>query len=160
MQLVSIRLIVLTDSGYSSSRSTCQSLVATSSGRFSRVARGVLMSGLSSFARVCIRLIIARSTSEVQASARLRTSGWGNRSLDPGMPARRARDPASGGAGEGVGVLRRVCRQYSEGAPEWKWSDLFGASQQVPRGSSPSSQANDRGRSMTESLRHFGNAEG
>jgi hypothetical protein len=85
------------------------------------------MSGLSSFARVCIRLIIARSTSEVHASARLRTSGWGNRSLDPGMPARRARDPASGGAGEGVGVLRRVCRQYSEGAPEWKWSDLFGA---------------------------------
>ena len=40
------------------------------------------------------------------------------------MPARRARDPASGGAGEGVGVLRRVCRQYSEGAPEWSDSSV------------------------------------
>jgi hypothetical protein len=36
------------------------SFVATSSRRFSKVARGALMSGLSSFARVYIRLIIAR----------------------------------------------------------------------------------------------------
>ena len=43
------------------SRSTAsQSCVATSSRRFSKAARGAVMSGLSSFARVCIRLIIAR----------------------------------------------------------------------------------------------------
>lgn len=43
------------------SRNTANhSLAATSPRRFSKAARGVLMSGLSSFARVCIRLIIAR----------------------------------------------------------------------------------------------------
>ena len=37
-----------------------QSFDATSSRRFSKAARGALLSGLLSFARVCIRLIIAR----------------------------------------------------------------------------------------------------
>ena len=43
------------------SRSTAsQSFVATSSRRLSKAAWGALMSGLSSLASVCIRLIIAR----------------------------------------------------------------------------------------------------
>ena len=43
-----------------SRNTSSQSFVATSSRRFIKAARGALMSGLSSFARVYIRLIIAR----------------------------------------------------------------------------------------------------
>ena len=58
-----------------------QSFVATSSRRFSKAVRGALMSGLSSFARAYIRLIIARETLDKAAITV-------NKTVSPSTPKR------------------------------------------------------------------------